>query len=56
VGFELSPNPSLQKRGEHPVLSGHPSMRGEFSLYPTGERGRVRGNEHPVCLDRQTPL
>jgi len=47
-GFEISPNPSLRKRGmntptlslpplrgrmkvggEHPVLSGHPSVRGE---------------------------
>jgi len=30
------------------ALTGrHPSERGEFSLYPTGERMKVRGNEHP---------
>jgi len=49
-GFEISLTPLYERGGNTPsALTGrHPSERGEFSLYPTGERDRVMGNEHPV--------
>jgi len=50
---EISPKPLFTKEGKgHPVLSGHPSVRGEYPL-PSGERMKVRGRKNQILAHRK---